>query len=71
MLAGMFIVTESDATAIRTAFEQDGALSAALELRRRFAGITDDAQALDQARIIAGWTSLPATPTRSGGDRKA
>jgi hypothetical protein len=70
MLAGMFIVSESDAAAIRTAFEQDGELSAAIELRRRFPGITDNAQALAQARIIAGWRPLPAKPQRSGGDHK-
>jgi hypothetical protein len=38
----MFVVTEADAAAIRTAYEQDGELSAAVELRRRFPGITDN-----------------------------
>jgi hypothetical protein len=32
----MLVVSESDAAAIRTAFEQDDELSAAIELRRRF-----------------------------------
>ena len=36
---GMFVVSEADAAAIRTAFEQRGELSAAVELRRRFPGI--------------------------------
>jgi hypothetical protein len=31
----MFVVTEADAAAIRTAYERDGELSAAIELRRR------------------------------------
>ena len=30
ILSAMFIVTEADATAIRTAYEQDGELSAAI-----------------------------------------
>jgi hypothetical protein len=34
----MFVVSESDATAIREVFERDGELSAAFELRRRFPG---------------------------------
>ena len=58
----MFVVTEADAAAIRTAFHQEGELSAAIELRRRFPGITDNAKARACARTIAGWTPLPATP---------
>jgi hypothetical protein len=63
----MFMVTEDDATAIREIFEREGELSAAIELRRRFPGITDNARALECARTIAGWTPLqnpPATVTR-------
>jgi hypothetical protein len=56
----MFVVTEADAAAIRAAFEQDGEFSAALELRRRFPGITDNAKARDCARSIAGWQPRPA-----------
>jgi hypothetical protein len=37
----MFVVTESDAAAIRAAYEQDGELSAAIELRRLFLGLAD------------------------------
>jgi hypothetical protein len=51
----MFLVTEADATAIRTIFEQDGELSAAIELRRRFPGIADNTKARMCARTIAGW----------------
>ncbi len=51
----MFIVSESEATAIRTAYDQGGELSAAIELRRLFPGITDNEQARACARTIAGW----------------
>jgi hypothetical protein len=57
---GMFCVTETEATAIRAAYEQGGELSAAIELRRLFPGITDNAKARECARTIAGWTPLPA-----------
>jgi hypothetical protein len=60
MLPTMFVVTEADATAIRTAFDQGGELSAAIELRRLFPGVTDNARARECARTIAGWKPLPA-----------
>jgi hypothetical protein len=56
----MFIVSEEAATAIRAAYEQEGELSAAIELRRLFPGITDNAAAQECARTIAGWKPLPA-----------
>jgi hypothetical protein len=56
----MFVVTEADAAAIRAVYEQEGELSAAIELRRRFPGIIDNAKARQCARSIAGWT--PAVP---------
>jgi hypothetical protein len=55
----MFVVTEAEAAAIRTIFEKEGELSAAIEVRRLFPGITDNAKARTQARIIAGWMPLP------------
>ena len=58
----MFIVTEADAAAIRAIFDQAGELSAAIEVRRRFPGITDNAHARRCARSIAGWQPLPAAP---------
>jgi hypothetical protein len=58
----MFIVTEADAAAIRAVFDQEGELSAAIELRRRFPGITDNAKARECAPSIAGWTPLPVQP---------
>ena len=56
----MFVITEDDAAAIRAVFNQEGELSAVIELRRRFPGVTDNAKARACARIIAGWTPLPA-----------
>ena len=55
----MFVVSEADAAAIRTAYEQGGELSAAIELRRLFPGITDNENARRCARSIAGCTPLP------------
>jgi hypothetical protein len=55
----MFVVTEADAAAIRAVYQQRGEFSAAVELRRRFPGITDNAQAREFARTIAGWKLLP------------
>lgn len=55
----MFAVSEDDAAAIRAAFFDEGELSAAIELRRRFPGITDNAQARLCARTIAGWAAPP------------
>ena len=58
----MFMVDETDAAAIRAAFDQGGEFSAAIELRRRFPGIVDNAQAGRCARTIAGWTPIPDLP---------
>jgi hypothetical protein len=51
----MFAISEAEAAAIRAVFEQCGEFAAAVELRRRFPGITDTAQARECARTIAGW----------------
>jgi hypothetical protein len=74
MLPVMFVVSEEAAAAIRSAYEQEGELSAAIELRRRFPGITDNAEARACARRIAGWKPLPAaacqiTPLRPRSSR--
>jgi hypothetical protein len=58
----MFVVTEEEAAAIRAAFDQGGEFAAAVELRRRFPGITDSSQALACARTIAGWKPLNLPP---------
>jgi hypothetical protein len=64
MLWGMFTVSEADAAAIRAAFDRGGELSAVVELRRIFPGITDNVLARDCARTIAGWKPLPPRPIR-------
>src|SRR4051794_19957101 len=57
LTAAIFAVTEAEAEAavIRVVFEQQGELSAAIELRRLFPGMTDNTQARECARTIAGW----------------
>jgi hypothetical protein len=56
----MFAVSEKEAVAIRTAFEQRGEMSAAIELCRLFPGISDNMQAQQCVRVIAGWSSVHA-----------
>ena len=56
----MFVIAETDAAAIRAIFNEEGELSAAIELRRLFPGVGDNTKARACARIIAGWTPLPA-----------
>ena len=55
----MFVVSEAEAAAIRAVYQQRGEFAAAVELRRLFPGITDNAQARECARTIAGWKPLP------------
>jgi hypothetical protein len=56
----MFVVSDEDAAAIRLAFDQGGEFPAAVELRRRFPAIQDNARARECARTIAGWQPIPA-----------
>jgi hypothetical protein len=60
----MFVVTEEDEAAIRAVYEQRGEFAAAIELRRLFPGITDNAQARECVRSIAGWKPLPLRPVK-------
>jgi hypothetical protein len=53
LFKGLFVVTEADAAAIRAAFDRGGELSAAVELRRVFPGVTDMVVARECARTIA------------------
>jgi hypothetical protein len=66
----MFVVSEVEAAAIRTAFEQSGELAAAVELRRLFPLITDTMQAQECARTIAGRKPLAPLPPRLGRARR-
>jgi hypothetical protein len=58
----MFSISEAEAAAIRAVYEQRGEFAAAVELRRLFPGITDNAQARECARTIADWQPLPKLP---------
>ena len=60
----MFTVNEAEAASIRATFERDGELLAAVEFRRLFPGITDNAKARQWARVIAGWKAAPANLPR-------
>ena len=70
----MFILTEADVAEIRDVFDQEGDLLAAIQMRRRFPGVTDNAKARACARTNSGWKPLPAprcsvTRRRPGLDR--
>jgi hypothetical protein len=52
----VFVLTEEQATTIRTAYEQRGEFSDAVELRQLFPGI---ARARECVRTIAAWKPLP------------
>jgi hypothetical protein len=62
----MFVLSEANAAAIRTAFDKGGELAAAVELRRLFPGIADNVQARECARIIAAWKQQSAVLPRAG-----
>ena len=57
----MFAVTEAQIAIIRAAFERGGEFSAAVEVRRLFPAITDNAKAQECAKQIIGWRP-PALP---------
>jgi hypothetical protein len=59
----MLVITEVDAAAIRGIFGEEGELSAAIELQRRFPEVIDNMKARACARTIAGWTPLPTRST--------
>ncbi len=67
----MFTVTESEGTAIRRVFDEEGELPAAIEPRRLFLGVSDNAKAREDARTIAGWTPLPVPPVLQLRQRRA
>jgi hypothetical protein len=62
MLPSMFALSEAEAAAIRAVYEQRGELSAAVELRRLFPGITDSAQARECARLAFGRERIAESP---------
>ena len=66
----MFTISEEEAAAIRAAFDRGGEFAAAVELRRRFPGISDNEQARQCARTIVGWRPLKLPPRPSMEPRK-
>ncbi len=60
----MFSVSEADAAAIRAVFDAEGEFPAAIELRRRFPAVTDNAKARECVRIIAAWKPITLPPRR-------
>jgi hypothetical protein len=58
----VFTVSATEAAVIRMAFEEGGELSAAIELRRLFPGISDNVKVRQHARTIAGWTLRRVAP---------
>ena len=60
----MFAVDEAAAAAIRRVFNEEGELSAIVELRRRFPGVAPGSKARECVRIIAGWTPPPEPADR-------
>jgi hypothetical protein len=64
----MFLIDDETAEAIRRALNEGGELSAVVELRRHYPGITDNARARLCVRIIAGWRPIPVLPKK--GSRK-
>jgi len=57
MFPGMFALDESDVTAILAAFDRDGEAAAAVGLRRRFPGLSQNAA----ARMIVRWGPVPGS----------
>jgi hypothetical protein len=62
----MFCVSDAEAAAIRAAFDQEGEMSAAIELRRLFPSITDNVKARSLAQIVSGRNPLPVMPRPRG-----
>jgi hypothetical protein len=58
-----FAITEADIEAICAEFDRSGELAAAVELRRRFPGLSDNAGARECARMIARWRPAPDDET--------
>ena len=66
----MFLVDEATAEAIRRVFAESGEFAAAVELRRHFPGIADNAAARHCVQMIAGWQPLPPAPAKPSRARR-
>jgi hypothetical protein len=60
----MFSVDEATAAIVRQVYEASGELSAVVELRRHFPGITNNDTARLCVRTIASWKPLPPLPRK-------
>jgi hypothetical protein len=58
----VFCVSETEAATIHTTLDQEGELSAAVELRRLFPDVADMVKAREMARVIAGWAAPLCQP---------
>jgi hypothetical protein len=63
MLASMVTLSDEDAAAIQRAYDESGALSAAIEVTRRFQAITGE-RARGWARMICAWKPVEAKSSR-------
>ena len=54
-LLAMFVVDEATAEAIRRAWQEEGELSALIELRRHFPALADNISARLCLKAIVGW----------------
>jgi hypothetical protein len=66
----MFMVSKDEAAAIRRVFEESGEFAAAVELRRHFPGIVDNANARLCARTIASWAPSPPAAKRCASKKR-
>jgi hypothetical protein len=73
IVCAMFSVDEATAAAVRQVYEASGELSAVVEFRRHFPGVTNNETARLCVRTIAGWKPLklpPRPPDSTGGQRR-
>ena len=56
----MFVVDDATAEALRRAWQEQGELSALIELRRHFPLLADNTKARLCLQAIVGWTPRPA-----------
>src|SRR3954453_2882111 len=64
--SGMFSGDEPTAEAIRRAYEHGGEFAAAVEFKRHFPLISDNAKARECVRIIAGWQPIREASNGAG-----
>lgn len=63
----MFAIDEASIEAVRQAFVEGGELAAAVELRRRFTGLSDLATARRVVRLLLCWQPAPRSDAADPG----